>query len=167
MEDSQVAEQLPSDTDREVMTLGEWLDKLCVYYMTMGVTYEEFWFGDYTKLKYVARQYDAQRKLQNEDAWLQGAYVYDAVATALSNAFRKKGAKAQNYLERPLQVYPKTEEEERYEAEMERRKIIKRLNAWKAAWDAKERKEKIVKEQAVSGSDVTKPTETDISNGSS
>lgn len=165
MEDSQVAEQLPSDTDREVMTLGEWLDKLCVYYMTMGVTYEEFWYGDYTKFKYVARQYDAQRKLQNEDAWLQGAYVYDAVATALSNAFRKKGAKAQNYLERPLQVYPKTEEEERYEAEMERRKIIKRLNAWKAAWDAKERKEKIAKERTVS--EGVTPTETDIPHGSS
>ena len=165
MEDSQVAEQLPSDTDREVMTLGEWLDRLCVYYMTMGVTYEEFWFGDYTKFKYVARQYDAQRKLQNEDAWLQGAYVYDAVATALSNAFRKKGAKAQNYLERPLQVYPKTEEEEQYEAEMERRKIIKRLNAWKAAWDAKERKEKIAKEQTVS--EGVTPTEMDIPHGSS
>ena len=165
MEDSQVAEQLPSDTDREVMTLGEWLAKLCVYYMTMGVTYEEFWFGDYTKFKYVARQYDAQRKLQNEDAWLQGAYVYDAVATALGNAFRKKGAKAQNYLERPLQVYPKTEEEERYEAEMERRKIIKRLNAWKAAWDAKERKEKIAKERTVS--EGVTSTGTDISHGNS
>ena len=167
MEDSQVAEQLPSDTDREVMTLGEWLDKLCVYYMTMGVTYEEFWYGDYTKFKYVARQYDAQRKLQNEDAWLQGAYVYDAVATALSNAFRKKGAKAQSYMEKPLQIFPKTEEELQYEAEMERRKIIKRLNAWKAAWDAKEQKEKIVKEQTGSGGNVTKFTEADISNGSS
>ena len=165
MEDSQVAEQLPSDTDREVMTLGEWLDELCVYYMTMGVTYEEFWYGDYTKFKYVARQHEARRKLQNEDAWLQGAYVYDAVATALGNAFRKKGAKAQNYLERPLQVYPKTDEEERYEAEMERRKIIKRLNAWKAAWDAKERKEKIAKERTVSGG-IT-PPETGIPHGNS
>lgn len=162
MEGSEVTEQLPSDSDRAVLTLGEWLDRLCVYYMTMGVTYEEFWYGDYTKFKYVARQYEAQRKLQNEDAWLQGAYVYDAVATALSNAFRKKGAKAQNYLERPLQVYPKTEEEKQYEAEMERRKIIERLNKWKAAWDAKLAKEKSSPEGFVEA-----PPETDESHGSS
>ena len=140
MEDSQVAADLPSEEDRAVMTLGEWLDKLCAFYICIGVPYEEYWYGDYTKLKYYLRRFETQQKMQNEQAWLSGIYTYAAVATALGNAFRKKGDKAQDYLEKPLQIYPKTEEEKRYEAEMERRKIIERLNKWKAAWDRAQQK---------------------------
>ena len=130
MEDSEVVEDLPSESDREVMTLGERLDRLCTFYMSVGVPYEEYWYGDYTKLKYYLRLFEQKRKLENEQAWINGLYVYAAVGAVIGNAFRKKGAKGVDYLERPLQLYPKTEEEQRYEAEMERRKIIAKLNTF-------------------------------------
>lgn len=135
MEDSQVESDLPSEEDRAVMTLGERLDKLCTFYMSIGVPYEEYWYGDYTKLKYHLRRFEMERKLANEQAWIAGLYTYAAVGTALNNALRKKGAKPQSYFEKPLPLYPKTEEERQHEAEMERRKVIARLNKWKAAWD--------------------------------
>ena len=143
MEDSQVAADLPSEEDRVVMTLGERLDKLCTFYMSIGVPYEEYWYGDYTKLKYYLRLFEMQQKMRNEQAWINGIYMYAAVGTALGNAFRKKGDKAQDYLDKPLPLYPKTEEEKQYEAEMERRKIIERLNKWKAAWDKAHKQESV------------------------
>ena len=43
-----------------------------------------------------AAEYQAQRK--SWEMWLQGVYFFNAVSTALGNAFRKKGAKPVNYM---------------------------------------------------------------------
>ena len=81
--------------DREVTysptPFGDMLDKACIYYMAMGVSYDEFWHGDYTKLKYYREAYKLKAKMNNSEAWLQGMYFYDAVSTALNNAFLGKG----------------------------------------------------------------------------
>lgn len=98
---------------------------------------ELFWEGDvWLAPAYVrANQLRAQRK--SEEMWLQGAYIYNAVAVAVSNAFRKKGAKPQKYLSEPVRVVPLTEEEKEAKAEEERRKLVAYLNSWQANWKAK------------------------------
>ena len=57
------------------------------------------------------KAYRLRREMENEQAWLQGMYFYDAVAVSLANAFRSRGAKRQNYLERPIDIFPLSEEE--------------------------------------------------------
>lgn len=84
----------------------------------MGMTYEQYWEqSPYLAVAY-RKAYRLRREADNEQAWLQGLYVFDAFAVCLANAFAKRGAKKQNYIEKPIDIYPLTErEKKRREAE--------------------------------------------------
>lgn len=75
------------------------------------MTYAQYWYGDPWLAKTYREAYVERRKEENVRDWLQGAYYYNALVTALSNAFRKKGAKVHPYLEEPFQIFPLTKEE--------------------------------------------------------
>jgi len=84
----------------------------------MGMTYEQYWEqSPYLAVAY-RKAYRLKREADNEQAWLQGLYVFDAFAVCLANAFAKRGSKKQNYIEKPIDIYPLTErEKKRREAE--------------------------------------------------
>ena len=64
------------------------------------------------------KAYRIKRETENEQAWLQGLYVFDAFAVVLANVFSKRGTKKQKYIERPIDIFPLTErEKKRREAE--------------------------------------------------
>lgn len=86
--------------------------------MVMGMTYEQYWEqSPYLAVAY-RKAYRLRREADNEQAWLQGLYVFDAFAVCLANAFAKRGSKKQNYIEKPIDIYPLTErEKKRREAE--------------------------------------------------
>lgn len=65
----------------------------------MGYTYNEFWDMNPRILEAVIEGYKLKRKVIDEDQWLLGGYVFEAVTIALGNAFRKKGQKPQSYFE--------------------------------------------------------------------
>ena len=54
----------------EKLTLGQELSALCEYYMAMGVSYDEFWHGDYCRLKFYEANYFRQKELKNQELWL-------------------------------------------------------------------------------------------------
>lgn len=86
--------------------------------MVMGMTYEQFWEQSPRLAVAYRKAYRLRREAENEQAWLQGLYVYDAFAVCLTNAFSKRGAKKQNYIEKPIDIFPLTErEKKRREAE--------------------------------------------------
>lgn len=107
------------------------------YYLSIGMSKAEFWEDDpYLAICY--RDADTmQRRDKNEFIWLQGMYIYEAVASVMSAVFAKKGSKPQKYPEKPYRITPLTKEEEAAEREAERQKAIRSFNAWKAAWDRK------------------------------
>lgn len=84
----------------------------------MGMTPTQYWEqSPYLAVAY-RRAYRLKREAENEQAWLQGLYVFDAFAVCLANAFAKRGSKKQNYIEKPIDIYPLTErEKKRREAE--------------------------------------------------
>lgn len=97
-------------------------------YITYGMTYEQYWYGDPWMVRAYAQSYLLKRKIENENAWILGAYMANAFGTVLVNAFGKKHEK---YLEKPLDIFPKTESEEKAEVREERRKLITWLNGMK------------------------------------
>ena len=101
---------------------------MCPTYIAYGMTYEQFWYGDPWMCRAYAQAYLLKRKVENENAWILGAYMANAFGTVLANAFSKKKAK---YLEKPLELFPKTEAEEQAELREERQKLITWLNGWK------------------------------------
>lgn len=79
-----------------------------------------------------------RRERENYNAWLSGFYVYVGVSTALANAFRDKGQRVQNYMEKPIRITPLTEEEQLQEQQREREKAIAYFKAMEVSWKAKE-----------------------------
>lgn len=92
----------PSETVR-LLTFAELADELCPQYMSIGVSFQEYWHGDYTQLAYYAKAFEVQRERANHDAWLQGAYIYDAICMVapILHAFAKTGTKPLPYHKEP------------------------------------------------------------------
>ena len=98
----------PSSSDKKIVNLSEWLEKLCEYYMAMGVSFEDFWYGDYCRLKFYEKAYFNRLKKRDYDMWLMGAYAYQAVSIALARGFG--GDKRAEYPKQPF-GYEKPEEQ--------------------------------------------------------
>lgn len=95
----------------------------------MGMTYEQFWEqSPYLVIAY-RKAYKLKREIANEQAWLQGLYVYDAFAVCMANAFAKRGAKKENYLEKPVDIFPLTDAEKERREQEERDKMQKAMEA--------------------------------------
>lgn len=65
----------------------------------MGVSINEFWELNPRTLNVITEGYKLQRKVHDEEQWLLGGYVFNAVSIAMANAFRKKNVKAKSYFE--------------------------------------------------------------------
>ena len=70
--------------------------------MSYGMSYDEFWYGDVYRTKFYRDAYKIKVRQKDEELWLQGMYVYEALCkvSPILHAFSKKGTK-------PLQYSPK------------------------------------------------------------
>lgn len=107
----------------------------------MGMPYELFWEeSPYLAIAY-RKAYRLKREVDNEQAWLQGLYIYDAFAVCLANVFRKQGAKKKDYFSKPLDIFPLTEREKK-------RREKEEINKMQQAMEAMIRKQKSDKKQS-------------------
>ena len=70
------------------------------------MTYEQYWNGDCTLTKYYRKADEIRKERRNEELWLQGMYVYEAICdvSPILHAFAKKGTKPQPYSDRPYAI---------------------------------------------------------------
>ena len=101
----------------------------------MGIGAAEFWQLNVRTLRPYLIAENIRREEQNYFAWLQGAYIYDAVAVVVGNALSKRGARKQEYLKEPVRITPLTEEEKAIRAEKERRRIFAMFDAMEASFN--------------------------------
>lgn len=117
-----------NDEGLTFQSYGETFKQLCPYYMSIGMSYAEFWDGDPTAVIAYRTANELQDKRRNFELWLQGKYVYDALG-AISPLFRftmSRTVKAEPYVKEP---YPITEMEARQREEREARLKEERLKA--------------------------------------
>lgn len=107
------------------------------YYLTYGMTYEQYWFGDPTLVIAYREAHKLSNEQKNQEMWVQGYYVFTAFQTALSNIHLDGKRHTMNqYMESPLELYkPKKTKEQ--EAEEAKQKVIATFNNIKRAWDEK------------------------------
>ena len=103
--------------------------------MLYGMSYEEYWFGDPWMTRAYAQYNLLKRRQMNEELWLEGIYMANAFQTVLANAFGKQRVK---YLEKPLEIFEKTEAEKQQEIRQERQKLINYLTMLKKSADKKQ-----------------------------
>lgn len=107
-------------------TIGETLKDACPYFMAIGVSYDEYWYKDPTRLKDYLKADEIRQKRKNNDLWLQGYYEYIALCSVspILHAFAKKGTKPIDFPKRPITM---TEEEKALLDEQERKARLLRF----------------------------------------
>ena len=91
------------------------------------MSYAEYWDGDAKLTQYYRKAYSLRQEEINNNAWLQGMYIYDAVSTALYNSLRGMGKSkppAKEYAKQPYELKnrAKTPEEKAKEVYVEQEK---------------------------------------------
>ena len=93
-------------------------------FLAIGMSYEQFWEGDPA----LARAYRKAEKIRhsrmNEQLWLTGIYVAEALSATVGNMFSKG-----NKHKYPSEPLPITEEQQRERREREQKAKMERLKA--------------------------------------
>lgn len=87
----------------ESVSLTEIFEKCCPIYMGYGMSYEDYWYGAPYQAKFYREAYDIQIKRKDEEFWMQGMYIYDAICRVapILHAFSKAGTKPLPYPDKP------------------------------------------------------------------
>ena len=105
------------------------------YYLLIGMTPEQYWDGDSTLAKYYRKADELRRKRRNEELWLQGMYIYEALCdvSPVMNAFAKRGTKPRPYADHPYALTVKDRDDERILLEKKEREKARRYMEAKMA----------------------------------
>ena len=95
------------------------------YYLSIGMTYDQYWNGDCTLVKYYRKAEELRNEKRNQELWLQGAYVYEAICDVapVLHAFAAKGTKPTPYSTKP---YALTEKQIKQDEEEKQRKLAEK-----------------------------------------
>ena len=85
------------------------------YYLSIGMTPEQYWDGDPLLVKYYRRADELKQKRKNQELWLQGMYIYEALCDVapIFHAFAKRGTKPNPYSDHPYSLTNKEREDEK------------------------------------------------------
>lgn len=80
------------------------------FYLSIGMTTDEFWNQDCMLTKYYRKAHEIRQDRKNEELWLQGLYIYEALCdvSPILHAFAKQNTKPEPY---PTEPYPRTKKE--------------------------------------------------------
>ena len=101
--------------DSNIQTLGSYrtiIENAFPLYLAMGMTYEEYYRKDHTLVIAYRQAYKKKREERNQELWLMGAYVYQAVSRVapLLIPFNEH-PKAEPYLDKPFPLFADNEPE--------------------------------------------------------
>lgn len=135
---------IKSNEKDELASYTEIFEESCPFYLAIGMTYDQFWYEDCWIAKSYLKAYKIKKEQLNEQFWLQGVYIYEALidVSPVLHAFSKKGTKPLPYPKEPYSLYKKDEkvtEKEQYE---EREKALTFFKNWSKAVSNKEIKKK-------------------------
>jgi hypothetical protein len=79
------------------------------------MTPEQYWDGDPLLAKYYRQADELKQKRKNQEMWLQGMYIYEALCDVapIFHAFAKKGTKPTPYSDHPYSITAKEREDEK------------------------------------------------------
>lgn len=116
----------------EHIFLTELFERLCPYYMAMGMTYDQFWRDDPTIVIVYKKTYRIIQEEHKWNNWEGGMYTYEALCkvSPVLHAFSKNGTKPLPFSEKPYGIEKLEEEisknnveEQREKEEKEKQKV--------------------------------------------
>ena len=99
--------------------------ELFPYYLSIGMTYEQYWEGDCMLAKYYRQAEELRNEKRNQELWLQGAYFYEVMCDVapILRAFAKKGTTPTPYTDNP---YPLNAKQVKQDEEEKQRKLAEK-----------------------------------------
>lgn len=91
-------------------------EELCPFFISIGMTYEQFWREDVTMTKMYLKAYkikfEKNIEMDQWNIWKQGMYIYEALCdvSPVLHAFSKKGTKPLPYPKVPYGMEDKVKE---------------------------------------------------------
>lgn len=142
MEDSWV-----KTNNAEHIFLYEYFKEMCPFFISIGMTYEQFWYDDMSIAQAYLKAYEIKQEREIEvdqwNIWKQGMYIYEALCdvSPVLHAFSKKGTKPLPYPSAPYgkegyvqeQKEKQQKEPTKQEIENERLKAQLFFNNWARA----------------------------------
>ena len=106
-------------------TYTEKFYELFPYYLSIGMTPEQYWDGDSTLVKYYRKAEEMRNEKRNQELWLQGMYIYEAICDVapILHAFAKRGTKPTPYSAKP---YPLNNKQIERDEEEKQRKLTEK-----------------------------------------
>lgn len=95
--------------------------------MALGMTYEQFWYGDPWMVKTFERAHELRNEMLNQQMWVMGLYITDSIGSVVSTALGKR----RDYMKKPIDLHPKTD------AEKAREHAVKMFELMRIAWSQK------------------------------
>ena len=105
-------------------SLTEIFEELFPYFLSIGMTYKQFWEDDPSLAKYYREAHELSNRQRNQELWLQGIYICDAMNATVGNMLSKKSARKIQYPDKP---YPITETELRQKQQAEKQEKIEKM----------------------------------------
>lgn len=136
MED-RIGEQKPIQVEH--IFLYKRFEELCPFYMSIGMTYKEFWEEDVSLAKIYLKAWKLKQKREAEmikwQLWEQGLYIYEAICdvSPILRAF-SKAKKPLPYPEKPwgLEKIKEENENENEEQNKNKEKLKKEAEIYRA-----------------------------------
>lgn len=96
-------------------------EKLFPFYLSIGMTYEQYWDMDCTLVAYYREAEKLRQKRFNYEAWWQGVYIYEALCNVspIFNPYAKKGTKPIPYPHKPYDITEEDIEKSKEEKQKE------------------------------------------------
>ena len=122
----------------ESTSLTKLFEHECPYYMSYGMSYDEYWYGDAYLVKFYRDSYKLKMRYDDVFMWKQGMYIYEALCdvSPILHAFSKKGTKPLQYRTKPISEETKenkTEKEKDIQVKQERMKARIFFERWARA----------------------------------
>ena len=111
-------------------TMSEAFDDCFPFYLSIGMSSSEYWDGDSSLPRYFRRAFKMKQERDNELAWLNGLYVYDALMSSLSNFDQNKNNR-KTYAKKP---YSFDKEELKKENDDKVKEAQAQAEVWMKSW---------------------------------
>lgn len=105
--DGELVKPKPSDHKAVVA----FLDNECPYYISLGMTYYDYWDGDPAMCAAYRKADELKRKRENFNLWLQGAYIYEVISDLAPSIAPFSKGKVKPYRKEVIPILPSEIEE--------------------------------------------------------
>lgn len=85
--------------------------------MAIGMTYDQYWYGDPTMVRAFYEAHKLRLQHENEMAWMYGTYTMRALDATVGNMFREKSVKPSEYPKEPINLAVEEEKQKKSDSE--------------------------------------------------